>query len=452
MRNLLGYKEPLIKYLGFFPLLTNTRFKVRLLRALECGLANEVEWALDELLRISTNASDQIFYFYSVPGIPSVLLELFYHQLTTESEGCCGLKKILVVLWNCCCENGRNTQFLVINEKALVAEVMAEGMKQGHRFILLGILQLWVNWIECLCSEPAFVIAEEVAAPLETFLKQCLASPDRVLRLAALSLMKTTFGNNPNTQLSLELFERSLGQLVLQNAIIQDDLIQNAAVDYLFNLSDALETLGTGSSFGFHILSKDSFSQLINILFHIIFDNFSFAKHFKNISYKSLLKNVHMSTSQLLSKWVLLCYVPANLGDSPISMHDIYRQFEMFCAREGIPDGPLDFVVFANKVSQLYPKCIAPAVAPGTVVYASLRARNWNERPVKTTEKVVNAILTLRNFATLPVDAAQIEAAFAPHWESLSQLAVQPDANANFIAKHFGLILCELFCREIFFA
>lgn len=442
------------------------RMKIRLLRALECGLAEELDWALNELLKMSSDSRDTIFYFYTIPGISPALLELFISHMHRAQEckidACpelfANLKKILIILWNCCYENSRNAQFVVLDSKDLLNDALALAIKLFDLFQPLGLSSTLLGLLECFCREQIFVLDGRVGTELQNFLCKSLQSPDRHIRLCALSVMKETLGNIPNTHWSWMAFESSLGEFIFFNALIQDDFIQNAIVDYFFNLSDALEAFGSVSSLESLNISKPSFGLIIDTLFHIVFDNFSFSKHLKNISYKTLLKDSRLSIVQVLSKWLLLCYVPSKVATDLVAVTDIYNQFEMFCAREGIPNGPIEYSQLLSKVCELYPKCIVPNSIlnrsddpPGTTTYALLKARDWNERSVKTTEKVINAILTLRNFAVLSLPSDYIEDAFLVHWDSICQLAIQPDSNGNFIAKHFGLILSELFCREIFF-
>ena len=444
----------------------NWKRRIRLLRALECGLPDELNWALDELLKMSSSDTNGVFYFYSIPGISSILLELFIQLMEGEvgrsDWQLVNLKRILIILWNCCYGNPRNSQFVVLNSRDLLNESLALGIRSFELFTSLNLFPTLLGLLECFCKEQIFIIDERLGIELQAFFTSSLHSPDRHIRLSAISLMKETFGNTPNAQWSWSMFGESLlGEAVLFNALIQDDFIQIAIVDYLFNLTDSLECFGSNSTIESTFSpSKESFCLVVDILFHIIFDNFSFAKHLRNISYKTVLKDPRLSTGQVLSKWLLLCYVPSKIGTSLISLVDIYNQFEMFCAREGLSNGLIDYSQFLVKLNELFPKCIVNPSSTtlvgqtnpsGQIAYAALKARDWNERPVKTTEKVINAILTLRNFAILPLPAEFVGSAFLPHWDSICQLSIQPDSNGNFIAKHFGLILCELFCREIFF-
>ena len=480
------------------------KLRIRLLRSLQCQLPNEIEWALEELLRISCGWN--IFYFSYIPELSASVLDLLVKYLDEFPSSCTfdwkmsitvncsldiesipsefssnntsNLKRIIVFLWNTCISNIENCQFLLKFNMIALSKAISKGLSRIQLFYNLHIQKNWFDFVSYVCKEHKFVLDIQSCSIFENFLNQSLISSDRYLRLVGLEIMGNLFSNRLNALWSWEVFELSLGSLVFFNAVIPDEQIQALVVEYLFTMGDAFEAFNLESCP--LKVKADSFCLIVDILFHVIFDNHSFTKHLKNIQYKNIFKGQNTNAGQILSKWLMLCYVHCSSSESTLDARDIYSQFEMFCAREGFLSAPLDWSVFLNKTKEVYPKSIIetpllknsifrsdstlgnsmPAFDPysenasllnestsGSFRFA-LKPRDWNERPVKTTEKIINATLALRNFALLPLQSELIEQAFNPHFDSICQLASVSDSKNTFISKHFGFILCELFCRE----
>lgn len=383
----------------------------RIIRSFDSGFPNEAQWALAELSQLTARQqwpSDAFRALFRMVG-----------EALARQERPFFVQQGISLAWNAAV-TWSPVPILAI--PAAFDSFVGQCSVHFEALLALKVGKVFVDLVDLVAREGDSQIDPE-ASKLDLLIPLLLKSEDRALRVQGLGLCSALCASSSWCLGSCGM----LVQSALLNLYVPDDQLQTAATDFLFFLSDVLE------QFPEHCANLD-IAAVIQGLFHVILDSFSLGRHIKNIPYRSIFRSAS-SPTQLASKWLLLCYaVSAPLEGSSLSAACVYREFVGFCEREAL-DCVLELDTFTAIACATFK---VPLEGGGDNLPIS--PRNWNDRPVKTTEKVVTAILTLRNLAMLPYPETR---AFVEHLGVISELA---SSTANqFVARQFACILEELF-------
>ena len=231
---------------------------VRYTKALESGLPNEIDWALDELLRHSNENSPLMEVCYNVDLLVALLTiaNSFFGtcigegsifrvtELLGEVDHFCLLsfQRIITLLSN-----------LVVSDAKLVVSLvhwhqeMSLLLKNCFSFYTTTLTRAGMNniFLEQLVS--AIVVQNinttEYHDEMYTCLLGCLCSFDRRERQSSSFILGCLFKsvNKRTVQGAVQIAPAVVSKLLDFMLVIPDELLQGNVIDYLFNMADALE-------------------------------------------------------------------------------------------------------------------------------------------------------------------------------------------------------------------
>ena len=149
---------------------------------------------------------------------------------------------------------------------------------------------------------------------------------------------------------------------------------------------------------------------------------------------------------------LLLCYVSSEDNSNLLAASDVYGQYLTFCQRVDDPFAHVEWNEFSKVLGNTYPKAQLNGKKGGeqvgenlplSCIMLSLMPRNWNERAVKSTEKTINALLTLRSICMMLIREGRGEY-FLNSFpiEGICKLACLQ--GNSFLSKHFSLLMSEV--------
>jgi hypothetical protein len=217
-------------------------FKNRYLLALESGLPNEIDWAFNELIKLSFFCPEN-FHIDVIPGILDVLLNFVDMNKLLDPSALVSPTEL--ERFNQVFHIVRNFSFLEVNYKSLLLSTrLLSFLQKIFLAPYFKFPEIFINTLDIIENLSSHISIQSLQDPLFEKLKQSLFSDDRAILLGALRTLTKLCISQSNEPIFMDVDQKMIRRL-FDLILIWDEDIVYTVMEFLYQYTSIYGDVST---------------------------------------------------------------------------------------------------------------------------------------------------------------------------------------------------------------